>query len=51
MANTITEAFVMSAVKRKLEKNLELLIGRKAVIKRKLYVTCVDLDVCTLLKQ
>ena len=37
--------------KKKLEKNLELLIGKKAGIRKKLYVTCVDSDVCTLLKQ
>ena len=42
---------VMNAVKRKLEKNLELLVGKKAGIRKKLYVTCVDSDVCTLLKQ
>jgi hypothetical protein len=50
MANTIIEAFVMSAVKRNLGKNLELLIGRKAGIKRKLYVIYADLEVYTLLR-
>jgi hypothetical protein len=51
MAYTIIGEVVMNAVKRKLEKNLELLIGKKAGIRKKLYVTCADSDVCTLLKQ
>jgi hypothetical protein len=50
MANTIIEAFVMSAVKRNLEKNLELFFGKKAVIRKKQCATYVDLEVYTLLK-
>ena len=41
MANTIIEAFVMSAVKRSLGKNLELFFGKKVGIKRKPHVTYV----------
>jgi hypothetical protein len=50
MANTIIEAFVMSVVKRNLEKNLELFFGKKVAIRKNQCVICVDLEVYTLLK-
>jgi hypothetical protein len=50
MANTIIEAFVIVAVGKNLEKSPELFFGKKAVIRKKQYVTYVDLEVYTLLK-
>jgi hypothetical protein len=46
----IIEAHVIAAVGKNLGKNLELITGKKAVIRKKQCVTYVDLEVYTLLK-
>jgi hypothetical protein len=46
----IIEALVITAAGKNLEKNLELITGKKAVIRKKQCVTYVDLEVYTLLK-
>jgi hypothetical protein len=50
MVYTIIEAHVIAAVGKNLEKNPELLIGKKAAIRKKLYATYADLEVYTLLR-
>lgn len=46
----IIEALVIVAVGKKLERNPELITGKKAVIRKKRYVTYADLEVCTPLR-
>ena len=50
MVYTIIEAHLIAAVGKNLEKNPELLIGKKAAIRKKLYATYADLEVYTLLR-
>ena len=50
MVYIIIEAHVIAVAGKSLGKNPELLIGKKAVIRKKLYATYADLKVCTLHK-
>jgi len=50
MVCIIIEAHVIAAVGKNLEKSPELLIGKKAVIRKKQCATYADLEVYTLLK-
>jgi hypothetical protein len=50
MVCTIIEAHVIAVVGKNLEKSPELLIGKKAAIRKNQCVICVDLEVYTLLR-